>query len=185
MQAFFFLQRLNVKTMFTLLQILQPELESSAPSDPNQGECDAWSSDYISAVTRRILPGLRHCSAWLMSNTPLLVAHVGDTPLNVQVKELWKTYANTLTLVAATFSVSDLPVIEYLLEEDEDTIGFKPFQNDRTRRIYYDSMSGNRKATFHDKGIERHHPNLEMLGRLRDLLVDGMELALDDVSMDQ
>ena len=136
-------------------------------------------------MARRILPALRQYSSWLVSNAALLVAEVGDTSLNVQIKELWKIYASTLTLLAATFPVSELPSIEYLLEEDVDTLGFKPFTNDSTwKRYYHDERreKRDRKAKWNDCGVERHHPNVEMLGRIRDFLVDGLTLATNEVS---
>jgi len=185
-QAFFFFQRLNVKTFFTFLQILQPELERFATEESTTGDANGPSNglEKVTAVASRILPALRHYSSWLVSNAALLIAEVGDTSLNVQIKELWKIYANTLTLLAATFPVSELPNIDYLLEEDVDTLGFKPFTNDRTwKRYFHDERqeSRDRKSKWNDRGVGRHHPNVEMLGRIRDFLVDGLTLATDEV----
>lgn len=140
--------------------------------------------DKVTAVARRVLPALRQYSSWLVSNAALLVAEVGDTSLNVQIKELWKIYASTLTLLATTFPVSELPRIEYLLEEDVDTLGFKPFTNDRTWKRYFQDQNREtrtRKPKWNDRGVERQHPNVEMLGRIRDFLVDGLTLATDEV----
>lgn len=169
--------------MFTLLQILQSELECFAGSEPDQDRnMSSQRSEKITVVARRVLPGLRQYSSWLTCNSGLLVAQVGDTAINVQVKELWKTYANTLTLIAATFSASDLPAIEYLLEEDEDTLGFKPFELDSVQKRYANQETGVFKPLFHAESVKRQHPNLEMLGRIRDFLTDGLLLALDEVS---
>lgn len=184
MQAYLFFQRFNVSTFFTLLQVLQPELERFAVDDDAMNDASsrpANGSDRITAVARRVLPGLRHYSSWLISNTAFLLAQVGDTSLTVQIKEMWKTYANTLTLLAATFPVSALPSVDYLLEEDEDTLGFKPFNNDRTKKRYFSPDDEKPKLKWHGSGVERHHPNVEMLGRVRDFLIDGLELALDEV----
>lgn len=129
-----------------------------------------------------MLPALRQYSSWLLSNAEILAAQVGDNVLNVQVRELWKIYATTLTLLTSTFFVSELPQIEYLLDEDEDTVGFKPLDNENTKRRYYKEVNlGFQKPRYHDRGIQRHHPNVEMLGRIRDLLTDGMIQHLDDV----
>jgi hypothetical protein len=174
--------RLNVKTLFTLLQVLQPELEWLVTDDGNVGDAQQCNgSEKVTAVTRRILPSLRNYSSWIVANSALLVAQVGDTSLNVQIKELWKTYANSLTLLAATFPAEDLPSVEYLLEEDEDTIGFNPLDVERVKRRYF-KESGSRKPRWHDHGVARYHPNMEMLARIRDLLMDGLELAIGDVS---
>ena len=104
--------------------------------------------------------------------------------LNVQVRELWKIYATTLTLLTSTFPVSELPVVEYLLDEDEDSMGFKPLDNESTKRRYYYGIDMVvQKPRYHDRGIQRHHPNVEMLGRVRDLLTDGMIQHSDDVGL--
>ncbi|MCJ1476918.1 hypothetical protein MMC13_005587 [Lambiella insularis] len=181
LRAFFYFLRLNVKTMFTLLQVLQPELECfAAPESDQDPDVNAQRSEKITTVARRLLPGLRQYSSWLTCNSGLLVAQVGDSAINVQVKELWKTYANTLTLLAATFSASDLPAIEYLLEEDEDTLGFKPFEPEIIKKRYNNQETGTRKPLFHAESIRHQHPNLEMLGRIRDFLTDGLLLAMDE-----
>ncbi|KAI9836318.1 MAG: hypothetical protein M1838_005083, partial [Thelocarpon superellum] len=163
-QAYFFFLRLNVKTFFALLQVLNGEVQT--------GEM----ADKISSVTRRILPGLRHCSTWLVANSALLAAQVGDNSLNVQIKEMWRMYASSLTLLAATFAAETLPAAEYLLEEDEDTLGFKPFDTNATKSRYY--VGDKKKPRSYDVRVKRHHPNVEMLVRVRDFLTDGVELAV-------
>ena len=143
---------------------------------PNSG------SAKVTAVTRRVLPALRQYSSWLLSNAEILAAQVGDNVLNIQIRELWKIYATTLTLLTSTFLVSEMPQIEYLLDEDEDTVGFKPLDNEKTKRRYYNGVNlVSHKPKYHDRGIQRHHPNVEMLGRVRDLLTDGMIQHSDDV----
>lgn len=175
-QSFFFLQRVNVTTFFTLLQVLLPELERSANEDLQINDSGSNSAK-LTAVIRRVLPSLRHYSSWLIANAAILVAHVGDSQLNVQIQELWKIYASALTLLVSTFPVKTLQAsIEYLLEEDEDTLGFKPFDNKSTRSRYYTTDTGSQKPRWHDRGVNRHHPNLEMLGRIRDFLTNGMVL---------
>ncbi|KAI9669795.1 MAG: hypothetical protein M1829_005050 [Trizodia sp. TS-e1964] len=178
-QAFFFFLRLNVKTFFTLLQVLQPELERVMTDDfENQGSENSIASEKITAVARRILPALRNYSTWLVSNSTLLVAQIGDTALNVQIKEMWKIYANSLTLLVSTFPVGELPCLPYLLEEDEDTIGFTPFSSDNAKPRYFDGEK--LKPKWHDPGVQRCHPNVEMLARVREFLKDGLIMAMDN-----
>ncbi|MCJ1382893.1 hypothetical protein MMC17_006006 [Xylographa soralifera] len=178
-QAYSHVLRLNVKTMFTLLQVLQPELECFVMEFGSDPETTAKGSEKITAVARRVLPGLRQYSSWLICTSTLL-AQLGDTTLGVQIKELWKTYANTLTLIAAAISVPDIPVIEYLLEEDEDTLGFKPFEKELLLRRYKIQETGAPKSLFHTVDVKRQHPNVEMLGRICDFLTDGVSLAGDE-----
>lgn len=184
MRSFFFLQRLNVRTFFALLQVLLPELERSVSDDTqDKGSALGSKSVKITAVTRRVLPALRQYSSWLLSNAEiLLAAQVGDNVLSVQIRELWKIYATTLTLLTSTFIDFKPPHVEYLLDEDEDTVGFKPLDNERTKQRYYDEIDlVLRKPKYHDRGLQRHHPNMEMLGRIRDLLTDGMNHHSDEV----
>ena len=181
-QSFYFLQRLNVKTFFTLLQILLPELERFVSDDvQGDGPRPALGSARLTAVTRRVLPSLRQYSSWLTSNASILSTQAEDSSLSVEVKEMWKIYANTLTLLASTFPVTELPSVEYLLEEDTETLGFKPFDNEHTRRRYYSTDTGQQKSKHSDPGIPRHHPNVEMYARIRDFLTDGMFLQLQEV----
>ena len=136
--------------------------------------------DKLTVVARRVLPGLRSYSSWLTVNSALLVAQVGDEGLNVEIKEMWKTYANSLTLLAANFPAADLPSLDYLFEEDEETLGFKPFEGEGIRRKYH-TEQGQRKPKCHDAGVHREDSDTEMLARVRDLLTDGLELVVNGV----
>ncbi|PYH99463.1 hypothetical protein BO71DRAFT_479525 [Aspergillus ellipticus CBS 707.79] len=175
-----FFQRVNVKTFFTLLQILLAEVERFAVEDPNNKDATTG-PDKVTVVARRILPALRNYSSWLLTVSSLLVAYKGDkdTPLSVQIIEFWKIYANTLTLLASTFDVVHLPEIDYLLEEDEETLGFAPLTSESTSRRYLGS-NGHQKPRMNDPGVERNHPNIEMLYRIREFVIDGLDLVVSN-----
>ena len=179
-QALLFFLRLNVRTFFTLLQLLQSELEAGATgeADLTPAHASTNGSSRISAVARRILPALRQYSSWLTTNVTLLTSSVGESALQVQIKEMWKIYANTLTILASTFQVAALPALDYLLEEDEDTICFKPFIGDTSARHRLPG-STDLKPMFHAPGIERQHPNVEMWGRIREFVIVGLRLAYE------
>jgi Est1 DNA/RNA binding domain/Telomerase activating protein Est1 len=184
-QAFVFLFRFNIKTFFTLLQVLLPELEqiASAEDDMYNGLSGKDTSDRITVTTRRILPCLRHYSSWLISNASYLVALENHESVGVQIAEFWRIYANALTLLAASFPRSDIRDVEYLLEEDEDTIAFTPFSNAATAHRY--RVVGGvtlRPRIGHRSAQRRHHVNLEMLYRVKGLLEDGIALATAQVS---
>ncbi|KAL2852912.1 hypothetical protein BJY01DRAFT_259510 [Aspergillus pseudoustus] len=167
-----FFQRINVKTFFTLLQILLAEVERFAVEDAKVG------ADKVTVVARRILPALRNYSSWLLTVNHHLVAYnENDTPLAVQVIEFWKIYANTLTLLASTFDVINLPEVDYLLEEDEETLCFQPLSKSVTNRRYLD-VHDQQKPRMNDPGIERSHPNIEMLYRIREFVIDGLDLVV-------
>lgn len=175
MRTYFFYLRLNVKTFFTLLQVLQPELDRLSEGDDvrQPSERAAHLSDKITAVARRILPGLRLYSTWFQRYWQVLNANIADTLTTVDVQELWKAYAATLTLLASSFPVDQLPQESYMLEEDTETIGFQPLVSPDTMKLWYDGEVIKPKWT----DLERNHPNVEMLMRVKDLLVDGLVLT--------
>ena len=102
--------------------------------------------------------------------------------MSVQIAEFWKIYANTLTLLALTFEVVSLPDIDYLLEEDEETLGFAPLDQEAVSRRYLDA-NGQRKPRMHNEGVERSHPNIEMLYRIREFVIDGLDLVVGNVCL--
>lgn len=181
MQALLFFLRLNIRTFFTLLQLLQSELELGAPDGPFSQSSQASTGGFckFTAAARRILPALRQYSSWLTISLSLLVNKLGDNALEVQVREMWRTYANTLTIMASSFDVAALPSVEYLLEEDEDTVCFKPFKDDTSTR-YRTPGDTELKPMFHAQGVERYHPNMETLGRIGDFLLVGIKLATEN-----
>lgn len=171
-----------MKTFFILLQILLAEVERFAGEDESSGKESTTGADKVTVVARRVLPALRNYSSWLLTVSNLLVAYKAekDTPLAVQITEFWKIYANTLTLLASTFDVVHLPEIDYLLEEDEETLRFAPLNKETTSRRYLDS-NGQQKPQMDDPGVERNHPNIEMLYRIREFVIDGLDLVVSNV----
>ncbi|KAJ5908529.1 hypothetical protein N7495_001211 [Penicillium taxi] len=174
-----FLQRINVKTFFTLLQILLVELERFAVEDSSNKDSKNG-SDKVTVVARRIMPALRLYSSWLGTTSDLLVAQKEekDSSLSIQIQEFWKIYAGTLTLLASTFDITgDVTDIDYLLEEDEESLGFAPLGDAiSSSRITGDDEQLKPRMT--DPGVERSHPNMEMLYRVRAFVIDGLYLVV-------
>jgi Est1 DNA/RNA binding domain len=167
----------------TLLKILFRELEQVAAEEDDFGNVPSSKdiSEKISATARRILPCLRQYSSWLVSNASHLVALEDHDFIGIQVRVFWRIYANALALLAAIFSKSDLPNVDYLLAEDEDTIAFTPFANSNTSRRYFQTDRTTQRPRSSDQGVQRHHPSVEMLFRIRGLLEDGIALAAKEV----
>lgn len=176
-----FFQRINVKTFFTLLQILLVELERYAVEDSSSSgkETDRNGPDRLTVVARRILPGLRHYSSWLLITSDILVAQneENDSPLAIQIQEFWKIYAETLTLLASTFDVVSLPEVDYLLEEDAECLCFAPLDQPVTSRRYV-GLGQRPKPRLDDPDVARSHPNIEMLYRIREFVIDGLDLVV-------
>jgi hypothetical protein len=183
MRTYFYYLRLNVKTFFVLLQVLQPELERLCESSDvaKNGDRVLQLSDKITAVARRTLPGLRLYSTWLLGTWKVLNANIAHTLTTVDVQELWKAYAATLNLLASSFPVGQLPQETYMLQEDTDTLGFQPLICPDAMKVWYDGESLKQKWT----DMERNHPNVEMLMRIKDLLIDGLMLVrIPEVPLD-
>ena len=186
-QSYYFYLRLNVRMIFVLLQVLSPELGDPVtgedlPNFSNETQPDK-AHDKITAITRRILPALRQYSTWLVSQAHILVAkHPGST--SVYIKELWKMFADVATALITYFPDTELPSLDYLLEEDQTTVGFKPLRDPElapNANLYIDEK-GMLKARCTDPGVERSHPNIEMKGRVRDILLCAVTLATRDDS---
>jgi hypothetical protein len=179
LRTYFYYLRLNVKTFFTLLQILQSELERLSEGDDvtQNGNRAPQLSDKITAVARRVLPALRIYSTWFTRFWQVLNANIANTLTTVEVQELWKAYAGTLTLLASSFPADKLklqiPEDSYMLEEDVDTVGFQPLVSPETMKLWYNGET--LKSKWSD--LERSHPNIEMLIRIHDFLVDGLLLV--------
>lgn len=180
-EARVFFQRINVKTFFTLLQVLLVELERFAAEDSSTSSKDTVRNgpDKLTVVARRILPALRHYSSWLLITSDFLITQKEekDSSLAIQIQEFWKIYAGTLTLLASTFDVLQLPEIDYLLEEDEESLGFVPLDQPATSRRYL-GPGQHLKPRVTDPGVERSHPNMEMLYRIREFVIDGLDLVV-------
>ena len=98
--------------------------------------------------------------------------------LKQDLKKMWSIYIRAMNILVTYFAREDLPAIEYLLEEDMETLGFVPFQTSLlTHRFLKPDMA--RKPARHN--VKRHHPQLEMLGRIRDIVTDAMKISNQEV----
>ena len=72
--------------------------------------------------------------------------------------------------------MENVPTLDYLLEEDDDTLGFRPFTqvNRTTATNWKDEQRGER---------DHVHPNEEVLARIHFLLEDGKQLCLKEVAL--
>ena len=162
--------------------MLANELDSVNAGGPFGSPAPQRAEDKVTPVMRRILPSLVNYSSWLVITAEVFSTVIGDGPFftafSSDVAYFWRTYSATLTKLIHTFELTDLPDIEYLLEEDEETLGFFPFQDKELQPRY---MLGGRRR-LDASLVQRFHPTKEMLGRLRRLAFDGRKLSLMKVS---
>ena len=135
-------------------------------------------SEKMTAVVRRVLPALRHYSSWLRSSASSLHRQTDETVIT-HVREFWKRYAEALTVLTTTLDVMELPLVDYLLEEDLDTVAFTPFATGASTDRY--RKDNKPRPKIGDAGVQRLHPNQEMLARARGLVFDGGYIVVDDV----
>ena len=180
-KSYLFYLEINVKTFRSLLSLLLDELQDFVP---NRSEEEALTelavTDRLTLVTKILLPVLRIYSTWLTINWALFAAERAEVVLNSHIHELWSTYTQVLSLLASIFPTNHLPTVNYMLEEDVDTIGFMPLVVEKTMKKWRNDNTY--KSKFSDREVERLPSDIEMLGRIRELLVDGAQIVDQKVS---
>ena len=182
--AFMHFFRFNIKTFTTLLRVFHEDLRRIDLSTTMEDD-DAKLASRLTDVARRVLPSLRLYSSWLLPITHLVEGLSTDDLLKDAIDQFWPIYARTIDLMAAIFPIwdfDDLPEVTYLLEEDAETLGFKPLQNEKTNKIWFHKQTGSAKARFSDSGVARASADEETLARVKEFLFDGLFLANDDDS---
>ena len=180
-------QRVNLKTYILLLNNLRTDLESSCNLTGSVIE-NTYSHSASNILLQRILPTLRNYSSWLTSNVHLSAFEATTSSHGRLIQQVWKVYADALNTLKSAFPISELkkaPSVDYLLEEDELTLGFKPIHNDFTRRRYCRAGADGLKPRQQRQGLCEKQLNDENIGRIRDFLTDGaylVQLACSGVS---
>lgn len=180
MNSYLYFLRLNIRTFTTLLRILLDELR--AFTDGNEAVSPTNKkglTDRINPIMRRVLPALRLYSLWLHKNVAVLSNPI-DASFSSLQEQLWTTYAKCLSATTEVFPSEHLSAVDYLLEEDEDTIGFKPLLCKENRDVWYDGDKF--RARWHDVAENTRDINMEMLSRVTGFVVVGLKLAMDQVS---
>ena len=176
--------KLNVKTMDVLLCILQGELNRGQSPTRQRAPAAPKAEDKVTSAMRRVLPSLINYSSWLQLSAEVFPTVLGEGDFHAafshDVNTLWRNYCAVLTKLVNTFDMRQSPEIEYMLDEDEETIGFRPFQDHRLRDRY---IAGEHRKPD-SASVQRHHPMTEMLARIRRLVLDGKQLSLVRVCQD-
>ena len=131
----------------------------------------------VSPSMHKFLPALVQYSSWLVTAAEVFSTVHGEAPFyaafSLDVDDLWLHYASVLTKLVGMFRSARLPAVEYLLDEDEETLGYMPFQDMALRYRY----------VLHDKRrlepvlAERCLPAQEMLARIDRLVKEGKRIA--------
>ncbi|KZW00374.1 hypothetical protein EXIGLDRAFT_639431 [Exidia glandulosa HHB12029] len=128
-------------------------------------------AQHITAVLRRMLPALRICTKWLISNLDSICGP--DAPSGPELSDtaakLWDSYIDFASLLLRVFPLDTLPPMRAPLEEDVDMTGFAPLK----KLMQSASVATNGLAVPQSEV----HPNEEQLMRIRDLLRDAIDIG--------
>jgi hypothetical protein len=164
------LQHFNISCFFMLLKLLLDELQQRAKSANHTSSSAPAEYSQMSPVIRRILPHLRVYSGWLLSTVQFLLV---SRSAKVQLSELWQVYAEALSLLVQSFPVTTIPEIPYLLDEDQDTVAFTPFEASVREKRFH----GSAKPPYSEAVFGKRSPEKEMLYRIKCLTKDALHLC--------
>lgn len=181
MQSFFVFLRFNLKFYSVILESYCADLEAISSKLQDEQRSLEHLPAKVTDLARHILPIIRLYSAWLLSNSHIVAARVGDDILQSIVNRFWKTYTASLSLMASSFPFPKLPEITYQLEEDVDATEFLPLKSELTKKIWAVEGANVPRPKWSDQGLQRQDNETEALARVRGLLYDGLLLAVDNV----
>lgn len=162
----------------TLLRLLLSELERQEAAETASHIAGHRKGDVakFSELSCQILPSVRQYSSWLLANAAVLMTIDKDEAYSAQLDELWRMYACVLTHLAAVVSGDEMNQArtDYILHEDEITLGFLPFKHIDVSHRYLKDDGIPIGSRHHENGpsMQRHYNTR----RIRDLLADGIEL---------
>ncbi|KIX10076.1 uncharacterized protein Z518_01157 [Rhinocladiella mackenziei CBS 650.93] len=171
LQSFEILQHFNARTFSLLLKLLLDEFQLLVKGT------DGTTTKYpdrpvqITATTRRLLPHLRLYSGWLLSTVPFILVSE-----KARMRELWRIYAEALSLFTSTFSLTKVPELPYMLDEDQDTLAFTPF-SDFVRETRFLDAAGQMKPSYDGEAFDPRSSEDEMLYRIKCMVRDGIYLC--------
>nr|POF24069.1 protein smg7 [Quercus suber] len=168
-----------VMTFTLLLRLFQDSMaQRSAVNTSNE-----TLASKLTPMAYRLLPVLRLYSVWLLPMVVLIDGLSGDEFIKPAVDGFWPTYTHAMDLICQTFPIwefDDEPTVTYLLEEDAESLAFKPLVDEKTLSIWFDKFTGVQKPYCYDPNIRRLSVDTEMLARVQSLLNCAVALAEDD-----
>lgn len=185
-----YILRLNIRWILVLSRLLYSELHEFVKAAP-PGEQDVAQNNEkgsktkdavkFSAFTENILPLMRMYMTWLYIHRTDVVDY--QEHLGPYVFDMYRTLAQSLSLVAKEFSGEQMSASPYLLEEDVVALGMKPFADPDLPpvcRIHYLPGKNIFKPHWEDNGLAKNTAEEEMRGRVFELMHVGFSLAFDE-----
>lgn len=179
-QSFLYFFRFNLKTFTILLRLFYDDLRALLL---NMDDHDVELEKKLTQHGRCLLPCLRVYNNWLLHTIRMIVGLAQDDFVGDAISQFWPMYAKTLDLLAQAFPIWDLDEISevsYMLEEDVDTLDFKPLTSDESMKTWYQKSNGMLRPRFSALDVVRVPADEEMLFRVRAFLETGVDLASSD-----
>lgn len=181
-RAYLFYSQITVKTISTLLQVFCTDLEKTGrEDDPPRPDGRHTPLSRLTVLASKVLPTLRLCGAWLLANPHIVAASIVGDALRTETDGLWAVFTRTLNLMASAFTMTQLPELSYQLQEDVESTGFMPLICERTDELSSVKATSLNQPRYSDRDTKRLKPDMEMLGRIREFMIDGLVLAHDPV----
>lgn len=183
--SFLFYLRLNLKTFTTLLNLFCNDLRNLLRGMVTHDHPLIFK---LTEICCRLLPELRVYNNWLFTMVEMLHGVANYEFVAESVGQFWPIYGRAIDLICQAFPIwefEDMNVVEYLLEEDVETLGFLPLLSDtmpQTRKTWFNQATGNQKPRYYDPGVVRLSVNEEMLYRMYDFMAGGLNIAEIDIT---
>lgn len=177
---------MNARISCYMTKKLNSEMLDFINTTPNSDLSTNNAVEIFNAPRRqRLLRWTRQLSAWLILRWQVVASGTRDDRLNRYSHGLREGYLELLRTFMEVLPHAMGVETEYLLEEDEATIGFVPFSNfalERHKSRYYLGESGKLKPPWHSPFARRLGNTEENLARVGDILRDGFFLSRLKVS---
>lgn len=177
LQSYFKFYAICIRFSCTLLESFQEKLQRIR--ETLQAALVKNNTDILRPL-EPILPLIRLMMLWAVANKAVLVSSV-STEMSQLQGQFWQVLAKCLHLAAITCDLQTLAEVDYMLEEDEDSIAFGPMLSIDTRRVWYDD-SGSLRKRWHNKQRGADRSSAELLARMRYFLEVGMRFSTDEVN---
>ncbi|KXT07176.1 hypothetical protein AC578_2412 [Pseudocercospora eumusae] len=179
-QSFYYFFRFNLKTFTALLRTFYDDLRALLI---NMDDHDVELEKKLTDNGRRLLPCLRVYNNWLLTSIRMVIGLADDDFVGDAVTHFWPMYAKTLDLMAQAFPIwdlDDISTVTYMLEEDVDTLEFRPVLSEETTKTWYLKPNNTVRPRFSARETVRVSVDEEMLWRVRAFLEIGVNLASSD-----
>ena len=191
-RAYFTYLRFNLRILLALLQHTDATLDEIFREDL------ATDVSQNIQVANRETKAAQSCLRLLHLHCFWLTAHAGDISgrslegssdptIPLLAQDVWRIFTAVLNRLVDRFEVNGIEILDYLLNEEELCLGIVSVQSDHTAQSWYIDGKVKKRASeiqnlLNEEKSSRTRQRLEMLARIRDIVTQGVWLAVQEVS---